>query len=528
MELRLYQEKLIEEIKLLWETNDVACLSSCPSSGKTYMASIIAQEFAEKGQKVLILAHGQIVLRTQFYSMAKEIMEDKVGMIDTYTKVVPDKEILVAIPQTLQNRDLPEIDLLIVDEAHHFYLKDLVQNIIKKIHPKKILLLTATPSALIRYYKDKEEQLPIAVEGMFQLPPELFTKWSVHVCVSKYKIEKTDYTIGDNIITHYKFDKEKTLRTLDDSLGVLLDKLRCMDYLPDKPELSNVKDFHLSKTLTQVCQDFKCMIACHNIEQATYISTYLNKFVPTLLSTSKNDVHTENIEKFKEGDYQFLVVVYRGILGFDMPDLKYIIDFTMSRNIDRIYQLLGRVLRKGKDEYSGFIKIAPKEEKDYTQHLMNAVLCLMDKKYMSIWDGKNLKDLEVPVDNDSKKNSKKSDSNSDSIKKPKPIDFGGMLDVMEFLRNIYYSGTDLNTYAFCNFEDIRQKYYGSLVSYKYEDYIRNFTRKMITDEVPEDVDKLDKLKEFLINLNDKLPRDSDKHLKDLETFMGTLFGEQYQ
>jgi len=45
-------------------------------------------------------------------------------------------------------------------------------------------------------------------------------------------------------------------------------------------------------------------------------------------------------ERFKEDDdVLILIVVGRGILGFDNPKLVTVIDFTGSRNINRIFRI---------------------------------------------------------------------------------------------------------------------------------------------------------------------------------------------
>ena len=41
-----------------------------------------------------------------------------------------------------------------------------------------------------------------------------------------------------------------------------------------------------------------------------------------------------------------LIAVDRGRIGFDMPELFNIVDFTMTQNLDMLLQMYGRLLRK--------------------------------------------------------------------------------------------------------------------------------------------------------------------------------------
>src|SRR5690606_26327725 len=125
----------------------------------------------------------------------------------------------------------------------------------------------------------------------------------------------------------------------------------------------------------------KTMIACARIKQAQYIADYLNKKgVGAVVSESENDVDSENIKAFMENETtKVLIVVNRGILGFDYAELGCVIDMTCSTNIDRIYQLFSRVVRKdpkNKKKRKLFVKVSPKIYDSYMHFVMTAMLTL--------------------------------------------------------------------------------------------------------------------------------------------------------
>jgi hypothetical protein len=183
----------------------------------------------------------------------------------------------------------------------------------------------------------------------------------------------------------------------------------------------------------------KTLIACKNTDQANIVYKYLkDKNIKTELSTSEFDKDSEAIRYFEEdSSSQVLVVVYRGVLGFNMPELANVIDFTFSQNIDRIFQLMARVFRKSesvKTKY--FYKVSSISLEFYYQQIMNATLSLSQIEYLSLYNGKNFG--EMPVIHEKSK-IKTIESNKFKIKRkvPIPIEFKELtgLEVFETVKN---------------------------------------------------------------------------------------------
>jgi superfamily II DNA or RNA helicase len=150
----------------------------------------------------------------------------------------------------------------------------------------------------------------------------------------------------------------------------------------------------------------KTMISCASIKQAEKVTLYLrSNGVNALLSHSENDKHSENVAKFiSDSSVLVLVVVNRAILGFNLPTLVNVVDMTGSHNIDRMYQLFARVMRKHEGSQKYFFKVSSKMQIEFTKLYLQAALMLLTKDFLTRYNGKNLKRMEILVKKDSKNN----------------------------------------------------------------------------------------------------------------------------
>jgi superfamily II DNA or RNA helicase len=134
----------------------------------------------------------------------------------------------------------------------------------------------------------------------------------------------------------------------------------------------------------------KTMIAATSIPQANQIyEILLQQGINAVVSTSKNDKNSILITEFYQNPtIAILIVVDRGILGFDMPKLRNVIDMSGSENPDILFQLLGRASRSDKTERPKvFIKIAPKWRVERTELITCFALALTTSKVYESYDG---------------------------------------------------------------------------------------------------------------------------------------------
>jgi superfamily II DNA or RNA helicase len=228
-----YQSKVLADIKASMKKQEVTILAACPSAGKTIMSIFSIEDYLIEHPlaKVLALTHGTTVLRTQFHEVLEEVHPDfNYNLVEKFTDYNEDCQLNVCLPQTLNDKVLNKIDLLVVDEAHQFYFADMVQQIIKKTRPEKQLLLTGTPSVFIqRDYKI--------------IPIPMMTIYDEGMCADiRIEIATSDYNF--DIISDYNEDKElrtevqikaiETQKTLDDLIKKIIVKLndkKAVDWL---------------------------------------------------------------------------------------------------------------------------------------------------------------------------------------------------------------------------------------------------------------------------------------------------------
>jgi superfamily II DNA or RNA helicase len=390
-----YQTRVIMECINSLNTQELSVvMGATPSAGKTIMSIYIANHYISKGSKVLVLTHGTTVIRNNYSESVKRLKNDFTYQIFEAGDTMQDVDMLITLPQSVRKLDLSKFDMIIVDEAHERYFGKEIQDIIKKIKPTKQLLLTGTPSPFIK----SEINFPIHIISMQEAYQQgRINDMMVHLCSSTYDIRDTDFSKSNDITTrgNNKLNKKDTEATLNNLLGELQKKL------------TNVFDGKIGSTIHNIFnwslaikEMGKTLIAANSVEQARYIQEYFNnQNINTLLSTHEDDVDSEQIDLFKNNpEYKILVVVRRGVLGFDMPSLINVIDMTASRNLDRVYQLMSRVVRKSNDvKMKHFIKMAVPNTEAIYEFLMTATLCLMSKEYISKYDGRNFGQFEIPV-----------------------------------------------------------------------------------------------------------------------------------
>lgn len=431
-QLRDYQSNILNDIKADIDAGvERIVMAMCPNSGKTFTSIKLMEDLLSSGtsKKILVLAHGTTVLRSQFYD---SLETEKPSF--TYKQITPQArstkaQVLVALPQGLNNVDLSEVDTVLVDEAHERYLAADSQRLMKKINPKRTILLTGTPSKFIYENHKKPGRFKIHMVAMSDIDNKYMANTQVYVCSSKYSIKEEDYNQNEEVRSVYNFKKKDTEGTIDLFLEEMY-KLLKMKYITAADNFVKMSFSKLHKT----------MVACKSQAQARQVYDYLIKNgVNALVSTEDTDLKSDNIKTFVENpEVKVLVVVNRGILGFNLPSLVNVVDMSGTRNLDRMYQLFSRVTRTDKDiKYKRYFKIAPVEEVEYMQYVTQGMLALIHRDNISRYNGKNFKtDIPILVKREKRKSDGKSKGKSKSKSAPKLMEFEG-LDVTDVFTKVY-------------------------------------------------------------------------------------------
>lgn len=398
--LRVYQDPLVAAVvadltprpKKLLEV----VLAACCGAGKTFMSIETAGDLLAAGavRRVLVLAHGTTVLRSQYaaalaeaspeFAWATYVPRSKPGYVSLANLKA---QLVVALPQSLASQDVSGFDLILVDEAHQFYGEKMVSDIVERSGAKRVLLLTGTPSPFVaRGFGPDLHIHAITMQELYQAGTDApdgpyVANAEVEVRQSKYNVRHSQYNEDGEIKRNVSFTKAQTEETLADLL----------------------KWWPKAKTWAQVFRlTGKAMIVCRSQKIAKRAAKYFSAAgVSVALSTCESDAGGKEIERFQEDtSVQLLIVVCRANLGFDFPQLGALIDMTGTINIDRIFQMFARVVRPNGAAPKLFVKLASADMHRYTRAILSASLQLQHRHVYLSWNGKNLNGIRIPDEQD--------------------------------------------------------------------------------------------------------------------------------
>jgi len=356
IKLKPKQKKDLDEILSILDGEPIAVLACSTGYGKTIVAWKLIDELLSKPKsRVLVLAHGRKEIRDNFADSIGASGK-KFVILDEAKKILKARRsrLVLTLPQTLKSisNDIGKFDYLIFDEAHQYYEASMVQDMLMELDIKKHILLTSTHYTLNfpKVFCSRETLLKegSTYDAKITMMPTRFSPDFYN-----------DYTGGE-----------------------LTEK----DSIPAP----------LAKSIIKLLNGQKTMIIMHNIKSVSLIEKVLKKSkIKYLVSHSYCDGKSSRLNKFKIDDTEVLVVVNRGNLGFDLPDLANVVDLTFSKNIERIEQIFGRVSRKSPKQIEKiYYKIVPKDYLEEFKIVMAGVMALgLDEIYRN-YQG-NINDLPI-------------------------------------------------------------------------------------------------------------------------------------
>jgi superfamily II DNA or RNA helicase len=388
--LRDYQVKVSDSVRLSDKDKNVMAIA--PGGGKTETSIQIISDYLQENpdDKVLVLTHSTNVLLTNFYTRLEEI---NVGF--TYsTNYDVNSQVHLTLPANEKKIYSAgcQYGLIVIDEAHEEYLATRVQRIIERLNPKKQILLTGTPSKFIG-----DDDFDVHFVAANEISEKWFAKLQIELVASNYEWVG-NYNSDNEVTTRFNYTYEDTIETLNSVLDKLIHRLKTRL----KPEEFNHPNFLAKiKSWAFAYKSLgKTLIYTKRTLQADMIYEILkDKGVNVGISHSKNDGDSTEIDAFKAGKYDVMVVVDRAKLGFNDVNLMNIIDMSGTHNIDMIYQIFCRVLRGGPEMSKYYLKVTPKrlENMALTHISTCGALMLTDREYISTYNGRNFNTFEIPV-----------------------------------------------------------------------------------------------------------------------------------
>jgi superfamily II DNA or RNA helicase len=354
--LQPHQVPVFNDVNSQLAAYNRSLLAAMTGFGKTEVAVKLIQGYVQAGKRVLVLAHGQDVLRRNFsdrlerYKVPHCRLDNGKG-----AEMAQAWNVVVTLPQTAYRNmaKLGAFDLIVVDEAHQLYnTEKKMYAAISAAHSGQWFLLTASHYGMetpeTKSFFSMEEAL--AIDALQDV--------TVRVQEIDAKIKDSDYTADNEL-------KQETRVSF---------KARAVaDYL--------------------TADRLPALVITHNIQAAKDVEKQLKK-VPGLKgkvarSDSKNDRDSDILKDFANpnGRTKVLVVVYRANLGFDMEHLATVIDASYTQNVVRVQQMVGRLTRRSTVNKM-FVKLAPTGFEADMRLIVTAVLALGMSDIYRTWDGK--------------------------------------------------------------------------------------------------------------------------------------------
>lgn len=447
------------------------------SAGKTFTMIMWLELFYKNvnGYKpTLIIPASKTVLRDNTEEALKEFKPTFSYSIitnrnDLETAIKNKVQVIVALPQTLNKSIdiLPKFERFVLDEAHQWYFKSVIKKVITKTKPNVQLLLTGSP------YRFNAQ----ADKFIFKYVPvmELYDLGHVHnakieVVSSAYDFKQTDWLSS---FGNLKSQKTNSVAKAKSSLDIVCDEM--INKLRSTTKSKYTRNWNAVNKFSSLFNELdKTIIYTHSKKQADTFHKILNSKKglegKVLISHSENDGKSELFKQFQTDDsIKILVAVDRGRLGFNMPNLYNIVDFTMTQSLEMLQQMYGRLLRKsptGKQKC--YYKVATKNTAEYYVDLMTAMLCLATNDdptyYYSMYNGKNMGGIRIPKVLLNNKKSTKGSSNSSKSKSSKPYislsELGIPNDLNIFRQSILHSSDgSFDSIAWTTLDNVRREFF---------------------------------------------------------------------
>lgn len=321
MQLRPYQQAAYDACFEKWKEFRKILMVLPTGAGKTIVFSHIAREEAERGRRVLIMAHRDELIRQAADKLVKSTglgcgieKAGETGVGSLYMVTVGSVQTLTREKRQQQyNRD--HFDTIIVDEAHHV-LSDSYLSVLDYFKTAQVLGVTAGPDRgdkknLGRYFDDLayEYSLRQAIDDGY------LSKITAQTIPLDIDLTNVRTTAGD-----YN----------DADLGTALD-----------PYLDQIAD-HISKT----CFHRKTLIFLPLIATSQKMCAFLcARGIRAGHVDGKSPDRSEILQRFHRGDFQVLCNSMLLTEGYDEPSIDAIVCLRPTKVRSLYAQIVGRGTR---------------------------------------------------------------------------------------------------------------------------------------------------------------------------------------
>lgn len=328
MALRPSQLNAVKAVHKEWDSGNKNTLVVMPTgTGKTIVFSQIVKDQVAKGEKVLILAH-----REELLKQAADKLKASSGMESALEKAANTSigsglDVVVGSVQTLRQKSRLEkfskdyFGTIIIDEAHHS-AADSYKNILEYFNQAKVLGVTATP--------DRADMKSLS---------DVFDSLAF-----EYKLPEA---INDGYLCK--------IRTKTIPLKVDISKVHTLagDFNPN--ELGQALDLYLeaiADSIVKECKGRKTVIFTPLVRISQRLNGLLkNRGIDTIEVNGSSKDREKILKDFENGKYDAMTNAMLLTEGWDCPSVDCIICLRPTKSRSLYAQIVGRGTRlcKGKD-----------------------------------------------------------------------------------------------------------------------------------------------------------------------------------
>lgn len=323
--LRLYQQKLKLDIYEALQTSRRVLAQLPTGGGKTHVITSIIDDYVIAKDRVIVLVH-----RRELISQVADKLRhhgERVQEVTAGTTLKTDVDIYVCMVQTVARRRIPNVKLVIIDEAHHATAGQ-YRSVIDALPQATVIGFTATPCRMDgRGLGDLFDVLitgasvrQLITDG-YLVPARIFCVDLPDDALQRMQISGGDYKLNE--------------------LSVYMDK--------------SVIYGDLVATYTRLAPATKCLVYASSVELSR---RYAKEYADAGIAAAHIDGETNPferrviIERFRSGEIRVLTNCSIVTEGFDVPDCETIQLVRPTRSLSLYLQMIGRGMRatEGKSE----------------------------------------------------------------------------------------------------------------------------------------------------------------------------------
>lgn len=322
--LRPYQNNTVDAARASFNAGHDCIVMSIPTGGgKTVIFSyIVLNHIRNEGRAMILCDRKELIKQADkniaHYGASATIIAPKHKMLKS--------NLYIASVDTLRNREYPEIDLLIVDEAHKQTFDPIIKKY-KELYPDLLVIgATATPhrignqQSMDIIYSDiigTDVSIPFLLEQGFLVPERTY---AAKMDLSKIKMKGGDY---DTHELFNAFDKKALYADVVGKYKRIAEGTKAICF--------NVSVEHSMK----MCEEFNAAgISARHLE-------------------AKSKDREQILEQFSRGEFQVLCNCSVLTTGYDEPSIETIILNRATKSLSLYLQMCGRGARlyPGKENF---------------------------------------------------------------------------------------------------------------------------------------------------------------------------------